>query len=91
VSEWSNMVEQQTAQDRLPAPRPNRRRMHMAVTVHMDTVTRMDQLCGKFESTRGRLIDRLVEMLHRSYETGTVHCIHGQPCQIGRKDLPAVF
>lgn len=78
----------QSAPARLP---PNRIRIHMAITVHQDTIARMDALCGRFSTTRGRVVDRLVEMLARSYESGKVHCIHGQPCQIGRVDLPEVF
>lgn len=85
------MKEQTAVQDGLPRVVPNRRRVHMAITVHPDTVERMDQLCVKFQGTRGRIIDRLVEMLARAYASGKLVCIHGQPCQIGRSDLPEVF
>ena len=69
----------------------NRRRIHMAITVHPETVDRLDTLCAQFASTRGRVIDKVIDVLARSYSTGTLHCVHGQPCQIGRKDLPAVM
>lgn len=71
--------------------RVNRRRQHLALTCHLETIAKLDQLCVRFSSTRGRVVDRLVETLHRAYASGNLVCIHGQPCQIGRKDLPEVF
>lgn len=67
------------------------RRYHMPVTVAQGTITRMDELCARFATTRGRLIDKLVEVLHRSYGKGRVYCIHGDNCRIDRQDLPEVF
>ena len=72
-------------------PATFRRRQHMALTCHQDTLDRLDVLCGRWSTTRGRVVDRLVEILSRAYECGTLHCIHGQPCQLNRKDLPGIF
>jgi hypothetical protein len=74
-----------------PGPATFRRRQHMALTCHQDTLDRLDVLCGRWSTTRGRVVDRLVEILSRAYESGVLHCIHGQPCQLNRKDLPGIF
>lgn len=87
AAESRSMPDTPTAEVR----RPHRIRVHLAVTVHQDTVDRLEELCGRFASTRGRVIDRVIEVLHTAYTSGTVHCIHGQPCSINRKDLPQVF
>lgn len=67
------------------------RRVHLPVTVHSETVARLDALCVKFQSSRGRLIDKLVDVLRVAYETGECRCIDGRDCAIHRKDLPGVF
>jgi hypothetical protein len=67
------------------------RRVHMPITVCAGTLTRMDELCVQFSTTRGRLVDKLVEVLHHSYSRGKLYCIHGESCRIDRTDLPAVY
>ena len=67
------------------------RRVHMPVTVTAGTIKRMDELVVRFGATRGRLIDKLVEVLHRSYTRGKLYCIHGETCRIDRTDLPDVY
>lgn len=67
------------------------RRIHMPITVAQGTISRMDELCGRFSTTRGRLIDKLVEVLHRSYSRGKCFCISGEACRIDRTDLPEVY
>jgi len=74
-----------------PGVTPEARRYHMPVTVAQGTIGRMDELCARFSTTRGRLIDKLVEVLHRSYVKGRVYCVHGDNCRIDRTDLPDVF
>jgi hypothetical protein len=63
----------------------------MPVTVTAGTIKRMDELVVRFGATRGRLIDKLVEVLHRSYTRGKLYCIHGETCRIDRTDLPDVY
>jgi len=67
------------------------RRIHMPITVAQGTISRMDELCSRFSTTRGRLIDKLIEVLSRSYQRQKVYCIHGESCRIDRQDLPDVF
>jgi hypothetical protein len=67
------------------------RRVHMPITVHTGTVERMDLLCVRFQTSRGRLVDKLVSNLAQAYESGEAVCIHGLTCAIHRKDLPTVF
>jgi hypothetical protein len=63
----------------------------MHCTVHPETIDRLDALASRFESHRGQLLDKLIAVMHTAYETGKLHCIHGQVCQIGRTDLPKIF
>lgn len=67
------------------------RRVHMPITVCVKTVGRMDELCVRFQTSRGRLVDKLVSNLSQAYELGESVCIDGQRCAIHRKDLPEVF
>ena len=52
--------------------RVNRRRQHLALTCHSETIAKLDQLCVRFSSTRGRVVDRLVETLYRAYTSGNL-------------------
>lgn len=80
----------QSTPGRRPLP-DGARRVHMPITVCAGTLDRMDELCVRFSTTRGRLIDKLVEVLHRSYERGKLYCVHGESCRIDRTDLPDVY
>jgi len=61
------------------------------MTVHPDTIERLDELAARFESHRGQVIDRVVWVLHQSYTAGKVHCIDGRACIVNRTDLPAIM
>lgn len=67
------------------------KRLNLNVTVHPDTLDRLAYLCQKFATSRGQLIDKLVNVLDSAYKSGKLMCIHGQVCQIGRSDLPEIY
>ena len=67
------------------------KRVRLQVTVHPLTDGRMDELCRRFATSKGRLIDKLVEVLHSSYGARKQYCITGRPCKIELTDLPDVF
>lgn len=68
-----------------------RLRPQIAMTVHPDTVDRMESLCARFKQSRGQLFDRMVLVLYNQYETGRVHCMTGEPCRFNRTDVPDIF
>ena len=68
-----------------------RRRQYLNITVHPDTVMRLDSLCGKFTLPRGQVLDKLVVALWTAFEQGQLTCVTGELCRINRKDLPAVL
>jgi hypothetical protein len=51
----------------------------------------LDDLCEKFRTNRGRLIDKMVESVSASYKDGRMRCITGGCCTINRTDLPEVL
>lgn len=59
--------------------------------MHPATLDRLENLCGRFETSRGRIVDKLVLALWTAYNTGKLTCVHGQACRIDRTDLPDVF
>jgi hypothetical protein len=61
------------------------------MTVHPKTLDRLDELATRLGTNRGRLVDRMTEVLHSAYADGVVRCCHGAVCQINRKDLPGVM
>jgi hypothetical protein len=70
---------------------PGRLRPHLTVTVHPDTHARLTALCDKYRTTKGRLVDRLVLLLHQQMVGGKVVCLTGEVCRIGRTDVPEIF
>ncbi len=68
-----------------------RNRLHCTLTVHPETLPRLDAMVRLFESSRGRIFDKLVLTLYKAYTTKKVHCIHGEMCKIGREDLPEIL
>jgi hypothetical protein len=72
-------------------PRRVGSRRKISPTVHPDTVMRLDSLRARFQMPVGRILDRLVNELFVSYETGIRRCAHGGQCKIDLKDLPAVL
>ena len=67
------------------------RRVRLQVTVHPMTDARMEQLTERFATSKGRLIDKLVECLAASYANGKQNCVTGRPCKIELTDLPSVY
>jgi len=74
-----------------PAGRRVRHRLNLNATVHEDTLGRLDELAEKFQTSRGQLLDKIVQVLHTAYRTGKVMCVHGAQCVAGRTDLPEIF
>lgn len=68
-----------------------RRRQHVSMTVHPQTLDRLDVICTRFALPRGQVLDKLVVALATCLESGSLTCITGEVCRIGRKDLPAVL
>jgi len=68
-----------------------RKRVRLQLTVHPLTDQRLEALCVRFASNKGRIVDKLVECLHAAYNTGRQHCISGKPCKVDLTDLPDVF
>lgn len=80
-------------QGEAPAPqhRPVRHRLNLNATVHEDTLGRLDELAARFATSRGKILDKVVLVLHASYTQKKVLCIHGAPCVAGRTDLPEIY
>jgi len=75
-----------------PMPQPGDRwRLRATISVHPSTLVRLDALCERFRTNRGRLIDKMVESVDASYRDGRMRCITGGHCQINRTDLPEVL
>jgi len=69
----------------------NRWRLRATISVHPTTLVAIDQLCERFRTNRGRLIDKLVETVHMCYKDGKMRCVTGSSCTINRVDLPEVL
>lgn len=68
-----------------------RRRPQISMTVHPDTVTRLDRLCDRFHGSRGALVDRMTLILDKQYTDGKVYCMTGEQCRYQRTDVPDIF
>lgn len=68
-----------------------RQRQRIQLTVHPRTVVRLEELCVRFATNKGRIVDKLIECLDAAYRTGRQHCISGKPCKVDLTDLPEVF
>jgi hypothetical protein len=68
-----------------------RKRVRLQLTVHPLTDQRLDSLCVRFASNKGRVVDKLVECLHAAYLHNRQYCISGKPCKVDLTDLPDVF
>lgn len=66
-------------------------RVRLQLTVHPKTDQRMTELCQRFTTSKGRLVDKLVECLDASYAAGKQYCVTGRPCKIELTDLPSVY
>ena len=86
-----------TAQDVGLGPRrPTvRRRSHLTMTVHPDTLVRLDQLKNSYRLPVGQIVDKLVLALHRCFDpegkVTSLTCVNGEVCRFGRKDGPEVL
>jgi hypothetical protein len=63
----------------------------LELTVHPLTDQRLEALCVQHASTKGRIVDKLVEVLHAAYLHKKQYCISGRPCKIELTDLPDVL
>ena len=72
-------------------PVVTRKRTRLQLTVHPLTDQRLDALCARFASSKGRIVDKLVECLHAAYNKNRQYCISGKPCKVDLTDLPDVF
>jgi hypothetical protein len=72
-------------------PAMTRKRVRLELTVHPLTDQRLEALCVQFTSTKGRVVDKLVECLHAAYLHKKQMCITGRPCKIELTDLPDVY
>jgi hypothetical protein len=68
-----------------------RHRQRIQLTVHPRTVVRLEALCERFATHKGRIVDKLIECLDQAYKTGRQHCISGKPCKVDLTDLPEVY
>ena len=77
----------------MPDDRPTvlRRRQYLNLTVHPDTLVRLDSLCSRFALPRGQVVDKMVVALWTAFDQGVMTCCTGEVCRIGRKDLPPVL
>jgi len=66
-------------------------RLRATISVHPKTLLMLDELCEKFRTNRGRLVDKMVETVAQSYKDGRMRCITGSACTINRTDLPEVL
>ena len=72
-------------------PVVTRKRTRLQLTVHPKTDERLDGLCERFATSKGRIVDKLVECLNSAYRTNRQYCISGKPCKVDLTDLPDVF
>jgi len=82
---------QDTPPPQTPAPRSRRLRIKLNVTLHPDTVDRLDTLCIQYRLARGAIIDRVIYALDQEHVTGTCHCAHGSKCPTGHRDIPSIL
>ncbi len=73
-----------------------RKRPHVTMTVHKDTIGRLDDMAARFQQSRGQVLDRLVNLLWMQYKgrDGKPErrmCLNGEPCSFNRTDVPEVF
>ncbi|GAH48012.1 unnamed protein product [marine sediment metagenome] len=68
-----------------------RKRPQLTMTVHPDTINRLNLLCDRFRQSRGQVVDRLVLLLDKQYSDNKVYCMTGEPCRWNRVDVPDIF
>jgi hypothetical protein len=73
------------------ATKVTRRRAHLTMTVHPDTLVRLDMASSKYALPRGQIVDKLVHALGTCIEQQTLTCVTGEVCRVGRRDVPQVL
>lgn len=72
-----------------------RRRSHLTMTVHPDTIVRLAGLTNRYRLPTGQIIDKLVAALARCFddkgEAQILTCVHGEVCRMARRDVPDVL
>jgi hypothetical protein len=68
-----------------------RRRQRIQLTVHPQTDVLLLELCERFATNKGRLVDKLVECLSCAYKSGRQRCVTGAACKLDLTDLPQVY
>lgn len=72
-----------------------RRRTHLTMTVHPDTLSRLKVLTDRYRLPVGQIVNKLVAGLARTHgEDGKpagMVCINGEACRMLRKDVPEVL
>lgn len=72
-----------------PALRVRRTRMNISFAT--PTLDKLDELAGKWQCSRGVLVDKMTNILWQSVRSGRILCCHGQECRLNRTDVPEVF
>lgn len=72
-----------------------RRRTHLTMTVHPDTITRLARLTDRYRLPVGQIVDKLVASLDRCFDAEGkpqgLTCVHGEVCRMARRDVPEVL
>ena len=72
-----------------------RRRSHLTMTVHPDTINRLAALTNRYRLPVGHIVDKLVSSLARCYDNEGkaqgLTCISGESCRMARRDVPEVL
>lgn len=72
-----------------------RRRAHLTMTVHPDTIVRMARLTNRYKLPIGQVVDKLVAGLDRCFDLEgkpqSLTCITGEVCRMARRDVPEVL
>ena len=88
--------ERSAATDRPKLRQPlYRRRSHLTMTVHPDTINRLAFLTNQYRLPVGQIIDKLVASLARCFDEGgkaqLLTCVNGEVCRMARRDVPEVL
>lgn len=72
-----------------------RRRSHLTMTVHPDTINRLAVLTDRYRLPVGQIVDKLVAALAKCYDGEgrkvMLTCVHGELCRMARQDVPEVL
>ena len=63
-------------------------RVRRNVMLSEESDKQLDELCKWSGRNRGRLLDLLIAITHKSYKAGSMHCITGDLCKLGIVELP---